>query len=64
MEQHYRIYEVARLMRISHQTATRIFEGLPGVRIHGDRLGHKRKRRYRTLLIPESVLKEQLCRME
>jgi hypothetical protein len=64
MEQHLRIYQVSRMMGVSHQTATRIFQDLPGVKVHGDRSGSKRKRRYRTLLIPESVFKKQLARME
>jgi hypothetical protein len=64
VEQHFRIFQVSRMMGVSHQTATRIFEDLPGVKVHGDRTGSKRKRRYRTLLIPESVLKDQLGRME
>ena len=64
MEQHFRINEVSQMMGVSHQTATRIFEDLPGVKVHGDRTGNKKKRRYRTLLVPESVLKDQLARMQ
>src|ERR1051325_3807449 len=56
IEQHWRIKEVAAKLNVSHQTATRMFEELPGVKIIGDRSTTKKKRRYRTILIPDSIL--------
>lgn len=56
IEQHWRVKELAERLRLSPQTVRRMFEDRPGVKILGDRVGTRKKRRYRTLLIPESVV--------
>jgi len=63
-EKHWRISDVLKVIPISHQTAVRMFENLPGVKTLGQRFNTKRQRRYRTLLIPDSVLREELARLE
>ena len=64
IEQHWRVTEVAAKLGVSHQTVTRMFENLPGVRFIGDRNNTRTKRRYRTILIPDSLVQEELGRRE
>lgn len=64
IEQHYRVNEVAAMLHVSHMTVRRNFQDRSGVRTLGDRDGTKAKRRYRTLLIPASVLKQWTAELE
>jgi AraC-like DNA-binding protein len=63
MEQHWRIKAVAQRLSVSPQTATRMFENDPRVRIHGEQVSTKQKRKHRTIMIPDSVLQEYLRRL-
>jgi hypothetical protein len=63
-EQMDRVNKVAEIFAISRKTVTRMFEDIQGVKIIGERSSNRKRRRYRTLLIPESVLKAQLKRLE
>ena len=58
MERHYSIKELADLWHLSHDTVRRIFMNEPGVvDFSGTATKRdKRKRRHRSLLIPESVV--------
>ncbi len=58
IEQHFRVADIASRMNLSERTVRRCFEGRRGVRVLGETEGTKRKRRYRVLLIPASVLEE------
>ena len=64
MEKHLRVPQVAKLMSMSAQTVRRIFEDRPGVKIYGDPAGSRSKRRYRTLLIPESLVRQVLSELD
>jgi len=54
-EKHYSIIEVSKLWGLSQKTVRRIFENEPGVIVWG-RPETRRKRGYRTIRVPESVL--------
>lgn len=58
IEKHWRVKELAQQLGVSPQTVRRIFEDRPGVKIYGDRYGTKHKQRYRTILIPDSVVQQ------
>lgn len=60
-EQHYRIRPLARLFAVSPDTMTRMVENRKGVRIKGETRGTKTKRRYRIILVPQSVV-DAICR--
>lgn len=61
-EPHYKVDEVAELWNMSPDTVRRIFLEEPGV-IRYMRPRSKYKRRYSTILIPESVLNRVYRRM-
>ena len=60
-EQHYRIKQLAERFAVSPQTVRRWVENRRGVRTSGETHGTKSKRRYRTILVPQSVV-DALCR--
>lgn len=55
VERHYSVEEIGTLWRLSPRTVRRMFENEPGTLVFGN-TGSMKKRRYRTLRIPESVL--------
>jgi transcriptional regulator GlxA family with amidase domain len=55
LEQHYSVTEVAKMWALSEKTVRRMFEDEDGV-LHWGTPETRRKRSYRTLRIPESVL--------
>jgi hypothetical protein len=63
LERHYTVLEVAALWSLSPETIRRIFEDEPGV-VHWSHPETRRKRRYRTLRIPESVLRRVYQRLQ
>jgi hypothetical protein len=56
LEKHYRIPELARLLGFSDRTCIKLFEYEPGVIHLGADEDRKRRRRYVTLSVPESVV--------
>lgn len=63
LEQHYTPKQIAARLNKSDDWVRRNFESERGVKIHGAQ--HRRgKRRYATMLIPESVLLRVLRQME
>ena len=54
-EKHYSIIEISKLWALSQRTVRRIFENEPGVIVWGCP-ETRRKRGYRTMRVPESVL--------
>jgi len=54
-ERHYAVIEVAEMWNLSTDKVREIFEHEPGVLVIGDR-NPRRKRRYLTLRIPQTVL--------
>ena len=63
LERHYTVLEVAALWALSDRTVRCIFEGEPGV-VRWSHPETRRKRRYETLRIPESVLKRVYQRLQ
>lgn len=55
-ERHYTVREIAKSWHLSRDTVTRLFQNEPGVLVLGDTNPRRRKRRYLTLRIPQSVL--------
>ena len=55
IERHYAVTEIAEMWNLSPDKVREIFEDEPGVLVIGDRRP-RRKRRYVTLRIPQSVL--------
>lgn len=55
-ERHYTVAEVAVLWNLSKDAVRRVFQNEPGVLVLGDTNPRRRKRRYLTLRIPQSVL--------
>ena len=55
-ERHFSVAEVAHLWNLSKDAVRRIFQNEPGVLVLGDSNPRRRKRRYTTLRIPQSVL--------
>lgn len=55
-ERHYAVAEIAAMWNLSPDKVRRLFENEPGVVVLGEEAPNRGKRRYRTLLIPESVL--------
>jgi AraC-like DNA-binding protein len=53
----YSVNQAAQLLGLSRWTITRMFEHEPGVRIYGNDKTTRNRRRQRTLLIPENVLR-------
>ncbi len=62
-ERHFAVEDVANLWSVSSDTVRRLFEGEPGVLVLESTRGLGRKRRYRTLRIPESVAARVYRRM-
>jgi hypothetical protein len=63
-EKHYRVPELAKLWNLSQDTIRRVFDGEPGVLTLpncGD--SRRRRRRYSTRLIPESVVRRVHLRL-
>src|SRR5437660_1341153 len=56
------VRDVAAIMKCSEDSVTRLFAKMPGVVDWGRPDGTVKKRRYRKLLIPKSVLEEYLSR--
>ncbi len=54
-ERHYAVTEIAAMWNLSTDKVRRLFEDESGVVVLGDEVPNRGKRRYRTLLIPESV---------
>jgi len=63
-EKHWRIGEIAERLGISYQTAMKMFEDLEGVKIYVERTGTKTRRKYRMVMVPDSVLQAELRRLE
>jgi len=62
-EKHYSVIEISKLWALSQRTVRRIFENEPGVIMWGH-TETRRKRGYRTIRVPESVLQRvhrRLC---
>jgi len=55
LERHFSVAEVAAMWNLSKDTVRRMFQDEPGVLVLGGR-SSRRKRRYTTLRIPQSVL--------
>jgi hypothetical protein len=55
-ERHYGVAEIAAMWNLSPDKVRRLFENESGVVVLGDEVPNRGKRRYRTLLIPESVV--------
>ena len=64
IEKHRRVKDVAEQMGVSPQTVRRLFVDRPGVKVVGETVGTKRKRRYRTMLIPESLIERVMQELE
>jgi len=64
LEKHLRVKDVSRTYGISPRTVRRMFEGRVGLKIIGDAVGTNRKRRYRIMLIPESLVKTVFGELE
>jgi hypothetical protein len=63
LERHYTVLEVSALWSLSGRTIRRIFEDEPGVVFWGSAIS-RRKRRYQTLRIPETVLRRVYQRLQ
>ncbi|MGA2535868.1 MAG: hypothetical protein ABSF53_07635 [Terracidiphilus sp.] len=63
LERHYTVLEVAALLSLSGRTIRRIFEDEPGI-VHWGSAISRRKRRYQTLRIPETVLRRVYQRLQ
>lgn len=64
MQKHVRVNDVSRMYGVSPRTVRRMFEGRKGLKVIGDSVGTNRKRRYRVLLIPESLVREVFGELE
>jgi hypothetical protein len=56
LERHYSIQEIASLWRVSPDTARRLFEDEPGVIEVGQQRRARKRKSYRTLRVPQSVV--------
>jgi predicted transcriptional regulator len=58
LEKHYSIIEIAELWGISDTTVRKIFTDEPGVLAWGteERVGRHKKRGYRSIRVPESIM--------
>ena len=63
VERHFTVSELAELWQISQDSATRLFEGEPGVFDPQPTPRSRRRRRKRNLRIPESVAARVYRRM-
>jgi hypothetical protein len=62
VERHYAVGEIAEMWNLSMDKVRRLFEEEPGVLVIGQRFS-RRKRRYVTLRIPQSVLERVHTRL-
>lgn len=62
IERHYRYKELKPIMGLSERSLRRLFDGEPGVVVMPHEICRK-KRKYETVMIPESVVKRVLCRL-
>lgn len=62
-ERHFTVKDIARVWNLSAVAVRRIFLNEPGVLVIGGRDGSRRKRAYRTLRIPESVVSRVMDRL-
>lgn len=56
LERHFSVLEVAKIWNLSKDAVRRMFQNEPGVLVLGDTNPRRRKRRYLTLRIPQSVI--------
>ena len=61
-ERHYAVVEIAQLWNLSADKVRELFQNEPGVLVIGER-SPRRKRRYVTLRIPQSVLERVHSRL-
>jgi len=62
-EQHYAVAEVAELWNLSTDAVRKLFEQEPDVMVIGDDQPRGKRRRYRTLRIPRSVVERVYRRL-
>jgi hypothetical protein len=55
-ERHFTIAQISKMWALSEDAVRRLFRREPGVLVFGDTNPRRRKRRYVTLRIPQSVL--------
>jgi hypothetical protein len=60
LERCYRIKELQALTGLSDRSLRRLFENEPGVIVLAEKTGKGARRRYRTITIPESVVRRVL----
>lgn len=63
-ERHYSVKEIAVMWGLSQDVVRELFADEPGVLVIGDKTGRRKKRRYATLRIPESVVERVHRRRE
>jgi hypothetical protein len=56
LERHFSISEISEIWNVSKDTVRRMFQNEPGVLVLGDTSPRQRKRLYKTLRIPLSVV--------
>ena len=56
LEPHYTVAEISEKLNLSKDAVRSLFQNEPGVFVLGDIITTRRKRRYTTLRIPESVV--------
>ncbi len=56
LEPHYTVAEISKKLNLSKDAVRSLFQNEPGVFVLGDIITTRRKRRYTTLRIPESVV--------
>jgi hypothetical protein len=56
LERHYTVVEIAAIWNLSKDAVRRLFQDEPGVLVLGDASPRRRKRPYKTLRIPQSVV--------
>jgi hypothetical protein len=61
-ERHFTIGEISQLWRLSDPVVRKLFEHEPGVLVYTHSL-NRAQRRYRTILVPESVLNRVHARL-
>ena len=61
-ERYFTIREIARLWRVSHETARRLFQNEPGV-LRFNHRSNNNKRNYSTYRVPETVARRVRLRM-
>jgi hypothetical protein len=55
-ERHFSVAEIAEIWQLSRDAVTKLFQNEPGVLVLGDTNPRRRKRKYLTLRISQSVL--------